>query len=262
MDLDYLTDTLTTTWSGVGADIVTFLPVLLRVLAVVVLAVFIGRFAKRQVARSLARTAINSNVVILAANLALTAVWILAISAILAILGASWSGLLTVIGAGTITVGLSLQDLLRNYVAGIYLLLERPFAIGDRVRIRDVDGVIESVELRTTILTNVDGERITVPNATVFLEIVTNRSTNRDERTTVLLSKVDLPLADIPQAVASTLAGLTGEVGRPPKVSVVGATADGATVSATLFHPPGADLTAGMLTRLRESFPTADLAVE
>lgn len=262
MDFDQLTDTITSTWSGIGADIVQILPILLRVLTVLVITVFAARFAKRQVASNLARTAVNRNVAILTANLALAGVWVIAISAMLAILGASWSGLLTLLGAGTITVGLSLQDLLRNYVAGIYLLLERPFAIGDRVRIRDVDGVVESVELRTTILSNEAGDQIMVPNATVFLEIVTNRSTHRDERTTVVLSKLDLPLADIPQAVTTTLAGLTGEASRPPKVSVVGASAEGATVSATLFHPPGADLTAGMLARLRESFPAADLAVE
>lgn len=262
MDLDQLTDTITSTWSGIGADILHILPVLLRVLIVVVIAIFAARFAKRQVASNLARTVINRNVAILTANLALAGVWVIAISAILAILGANWSGLLTLLGAGTITVGLSLQDLLRNYVAGIYLLLERPFAIGDRVRIRDVDGVVESVELRTTILRNDAGEQITVPNATVFLEIVTNRSTNHDEGTTVVLSKLDLPLADIPQTVTATLAGLIGEASRPPKVSVLGATAEGATVSATLFHPPGADLTPGMLARLRERFPAADLVVE
>lgn len=262
MDLDQLSETIKSAGSGVAADIIAVLPVLLRVLTVVVIAIFAARFAKRQVTSNLARTAINRNVVILTANLALAGVWVVAISAMLAILGASWSGLLTLLGAGTITVGLSLQDLLRNYVAGIYLLLERPFAIGDRVRIRDVDGLVESVELRTTILSNDAGEQITVPNATVFLEIVTNRSISPDEATTVVLSKLDLPLADIPQLVTTTLAELTGDVGRPPKVSLVGASAEGATVSATLFHPPGADLTAGMLARLRERFPAADVAVE
>ncbi len=198
----------------------------------------------------------------LAANLAVTGIYLLAASLILAIFGASWSGLLTVAGIGTIAIGLSFQDLLKSYIAGVYLLLERPFAVGDRIRIKDVDGIVEGVELRTTILRTVQGEQVIVPNATIFLEIVTNRSTSRDDRTTVTLSKVDVPLDELPQRIIAALSGLDGDPSRSPTIKLISATAEGTTVSATLFHPPDNDPTAAMLTRLRESFPTADLAVE
>lgn len=257
-----MTTMLDSIWNGPGQDVGQFLLLLLKALGVVVFAVIVARLVRRWVTRSLHRPGVDPNLGVLFANLAVIGIYLLALSAVLALFGASWSGLLTVVGAGTIAIGLSLQDLLRSYVAGVYLLLERPFAVGDRIRVKEVEGVVEGVELRTTILRTDHDEMVRVPNATVFLEIVTNRSTSRDDRTTITLSKVDLPLADITPKVTAALSGLDGAQDRPPRIELVSATTDGASVAVTAFHPVGTNVQAELLTRLREHFPAADLAVE
>ncbi len=262
MEIEQIADNIEAVWNDTGVEAVRASGRILQAGIIIIVAALLARWVKPALTRSLGRTGMNQNLLVLFSNLAVAAVYLLAFSAVLGTFGANWTGVLAVVGAGTIVIGLSLQDLLRSYIAGVYLLLEHPFAVGDRILVRDADGVVEGVGLRTTILRTTTGEQVTIPNATIFLEVVTNRSTNRDDRTRVILSKIDLPLAEISGTVSDALAGLTDGGSRPLKIVLLTSTLDGASVSVTLFHPRGANLSAEMLTRLREHFPTADLAID
>jgi small-conductance mechanosensitive channel len=92
------------------------------------------------------------------------------------IFGIQLTLLVTVVGMAGLAVSLALQDVLKNLVAGLYLLVERPFTIGDRVQFRTYQGVVENVQLRTTALRTATGERVVVPNAMIFAEAVVNRT--------------------------------------------------------------------------------------
>src|SRR5712691_371452 len=89
--------------------------------------------------------------------------------------GVQISGLLTFLGALSLAITFALQDVLKNLVAGLYLLWERPFIIGDSIQVKDVTGKVEDVQVRTTLLRSDTGQLIVVPNAVLFTEIVTNR---------------------------------------------------------------------------------------
>lgn len=102
--------------------------------------------------------------------LLITAVWVLGI------LGVNPAGLLAVAGAVGLAFSLALQDILKNFFSGIYLLLERPFRVGDIIRVKDQEGVVENVGVRTTQLRTTDNVQVLVPNALVFAEVVTNRT--------------------------------------------------------------------------------------
>ena len=71
---------------------------------------------------------------------------------ILGIFGTLSGNLITFIGLITAAITLSLQDILRNLVAGVFLLLEQPFAIGDRIKVGTDEGVIERVGIRTSTI--------------------------------------------------------------------------------------------------------------
>lgn len=233
-----------------------------QTIAIVALAFVAARLARRNISRNLTRSTIDPNIAALATNLAVVGIYVLGITLILGVFGASWTAMLTVIGASTVAISLALQDLLKSYVAGVYLLLERPFAVGDRIRVKEVEGDVEGIELRTTLLRTNRGDVVTVPNATVFAEVVTNRSARRDGRTVITLSNLSAPLAEIPSAVSNALSRLEESGQRPPEIVVLSSSEAGATVSVTLFHPPGVEMSAGALTGLREAFPTAEMIVE
>lgn len=78
------------------------------------------------------------------------------------------------IGAVGLGAGLAVQGLLSNYSAGLSIIFTRPFIVGDTIRVRGVWGIVEEVHLSHTVLTNEDGEVITIPNKHIVGEIIHN----------------------------------------------------------------------------------------
>lgn len=87
----------------------------------------------------------------------------------------------------------ALQGVLSNMGSGLSLLLFRPFKIGDTINVADVSGVVEEVKLGATVLSNEDGERITVPNRHVIGEVLRNSFGYRVVDATVGISYGDDP---------------------------------------------------------------------
>lgn len=97
---------------------------------------------------------------------------------------------LTVVG-GTGLVGLALgiafRDITENFLASIFLSMQRPFETGDLVEIAGVTGYVQQLNVRTTILMTLDGHLVQIPNATVYKSNLRNftSSANRREDFTV-----------------------------------------------------------------------------
>src|SRR5438132_13851677 len=92
---------------------------------------------------------------------------------VLDILGVTPAGLLAIACAVGLAFSLAIQDILKNFFSGVYLLLERPFRVGDTIRVKEQQGVVENIGVRTTTLRTPDNVQVLVPNAMVFAEVVT-----------------------------------------------------------------------------------------
>lgn len=89
-------------------------------------------------------------------------------------LGIQITPFIAAIGALGLGAGLAIQGLLSNYGAGLSIILSRPFVVGDTIRVQGVWGVVKEVHLAFTMLTNEDGEIITIPNKHIVGEIIHN----------------------------------------------------------------------------------------
>jgi small conductance mechanosensitive channel len=98
---------------------------------------------------------------------------------VLGTLGVSPAGLVAVAGAVGLAFSLAVQDILKNFFSGVYLLLERPFRVGDTIKVKEQQGVVENIGVRTTVLRTSDNVQVLVPNAVVFAEVITNHSYQR-----------------------------------------------------------------------------------
>jgi len=227
---------------------------------VVVIAVIVARTFRARTRHALSRWTLSGNVIALIANGVSIGIYIIAGTIVLGIFGANWTALLAFLSVSTVAISLALQDLLKNFVAGVYLLVERPFEIGERIKIGDVMGRVENIEIRTTVLRNPSDERVLVPNATIFSGIITNRSAYRQTCTTVTVSGITHPIETIAPAVRSALAGID-VLRQPPRVAVQSASAEGVNVEVSVLHPLDTDITAVVVGRLRDAFPHASVAV-
>jgi small-conductance mechanosensitive channel len=98
------------------------------------------------------------------------------VATILDTIGVPLTTFVTVLGVAGLGISLAMQDILKSFVAGTYLLFERPFRIGDEISVKDQRGVVEHIGIRTTQLRNADNVQIIIPNAVVFAEMVANRT--------------------------------------------------------------------------------------
>ena len=144
-------------------------------LIVAVVALLLARGVRRTTMRVLARSQAQANVTTLLGNLAQVAVIILGALGVLAIYtkdAFGWIlGSFSVIG---LVIGLSLQDILKNFFAGIWVLVERPFRIGDTIEVGGSTGVVEEIAFRTTMLKTPDAREVIVPNGIFMTSAVTN----------------------------------------------------------------------------------------
>jgi hypothetical protein len=92
-------------------------------------------------------------------------VYALAFTLTLAFLGASWSTLLTAFSISTIAVVFGLADLLKSILGGAFLIFERPYEVGDRIKIRDNEGEVTEIGVRTTTVITDDGATVIIPNS-------------------------------------------------------------------------------------------------
>lgn len=100
----------------------------------------------------------------------------LGVATILDTVGVPLTTFVTVLGVAGLGISLAMQDILKSFVAGTYLLFERPFRIGDEISVKDQRGIVEHIGIRTTQLRNADNVQIIIPNAVVFAEMVANRT--------------------------------------------------------------------------------------
>ena len=81
-------------------------------------------------------------------------------------------------GFGFLALAFSLafQDILKNFIAGIFLLVERPFRLGDEITVDNRTGMVENIEMRATTLRTTEGEQVLIPNALVYTGTIINRT--------------------------------------------------------------------------------------
>jgi small-conductance mechanosensitive channel len=80
----------------------------------------------------------------------------------------------TISAAATLAIGFALQDVIKNFVAGVFIFTDKPFRIGDWIEWNDNTGVVEDISLRVTRVRTFDNELLTVPNAVLTGDVVKN----------------------------------------------------------------------------------------
>jgi len=83
------------------------------------------------------------------------------------------------IGVAAVGIGLAMQHVLSNLVAGLNIIFTKPFRVGEYVELLGESGQVASVELFTTTLTHADRSRIVIPNRKIVGEILHNYGTMR-----------------------------------------------------------------------------------
>jgi len=162
-------DWITAHWEDPGAKFVE--GVLLFLLSFIVASVVRGTIRNQ-----LKRPHIDQQVALLVSRIAYLTVVVLGVIAFFT----RWFGSPALVFGGfgflALAFSLAFQDILKNFIAGLFMLLERPFRLGDEITVDNHTGIVENIEMRATTLRTNDGEQVITPNSLVYTGTIINRT--------------------------------------------------------------------------------------
>ncbi|WP_066415801.1 mechanosensitive ion channel family protein [Halorubrum aethiopicum] len=163
--------------SGIAAAIAGFLFTAFLFVAGFVAVLLLGKVLfVPGVERTIESRGLDEAVKSLGSSVANAVVWVaaVAIGFTLAGYGAFLSAFAVFGGAIALAVGFAAQDLLGNFVAGVFILKDKPFEVGDWIEWDGNAGRVEDIDLRVSRVRTFDNERVTVPNGDLANNAVTN----------------------------------------------------------------------------------------
>jgi small conductance mechanosensitive channel len=164
---------LTTAWKSgerIINGVIAFLPNV--VLAVVIFIIFLvlASISKSMTRRFAVRRKRRQGVALLMERLVHTAIVVLGFLIALSVVAPSFGtgDLIKMLGIGSVAIGFAFQNILQNFLAGILILINEPFHLGDLISVTGIEGSVEDIQGRATLIATKEGRRVFVPNATLF----------------------------------------------------------------------------------------------
>ena len=118
-------------------------------------------------------------------------------------LGVNVTAAIASLSIGGLAIGLAAQDTLANLFGAVAIFADKPFRVGDRIKLDTVDGQVETIGLRSTRVRSLDGHLITIPNKTMGSATITNVTARPNIKTEMNLSLTyDTPTAKVQRASA------------------------------------------------------------
>jgi small conductance mechanosensitive channel len=160
------------------------LPKIILAVIIMLFAAFLARQAVKLVERALKRSKAEKGVTTLLMNLTRWA--ILGIGFVVALgLFVNVSSLITTLGLLTFAVTFAFQDVLKNFVSGIIILVQHPFNVGESVSLSGFEGTVVSISSRMTEIDCFDGRFVAIPNGNAIADPIINFSRSPKRRAEV-----------------------------------------------------------------------------
>lgn len=164
---------LSVAWSSghrIIDSVIARLPNLIMAAILFILIAIMGAAAKRLVRRGVSRRKRRQSIGILLGQLTQMVIVIVGFLIALSIIAPSFQAadLIKILGIGSVAIGFAFQNILQNFLAGILLLLNEPFRVGDVISVTGLEGRVDDIQARATIVTAQNGRRLVIPNATLF----------------------------------------------------------------------------------------------
>jgi len=204
---------------------IKLLPALLLAVVILLLTRFLARMIRRMVRKIGGRAIRSPSLQMLLTQTSHVAVWVLGLllASLVVFPSLGLGDLLALLGLGSVAIAFAFQDIFKNFLAGVLLLLREPFRINDQIVVNDYEGTVEEIDIRTTRIRTYQGERILIPNSIVFTNAV-RVLTAFPQRRTDLEVGVDYntPLLKVRQLILDLLPEVEGVLSQPePEVDIV-----------------------------------------
>lgn len=154
----------------IANEVVSLLPNIILGFVIFVLFLFVASLADSLTRRFVQKRRSHQGVALLLARLVHTSIVIIGFLIGLSVVAPSFQAgdLIKLLGIGTVAVGFAFQNILQNFLAGILLLLQEPFQLGDFISVTGIEGRVSDIQARATIVSTKEGQDVVIPNAVIF----------------------------------------------------------------------------------------------
>ncbi|MGD2206240.1 MAG: mechanosensitive ion channel family protein, partial [Anaerolineae bacterium] len=166
-------------------EAIRFVPRLISAIIVFIISLFLSALATRWARRAAESRIDDPETLYLLSRIARWTVIVLGTLIALDQVDFDVTGFVAGLGIAGVTIGFAMQDITRNFVAGILLLIRQPFDIGDGIEVASYSGTVLDITTRDTVLKTWDGEMVIIPNLDVFTSPILNYSDMPNRRRTV-----------------------------------------------------------------------------
>jgi small-conductance mechanosensitive channel len=219
-------------------EFLLFIPNLIVALIIFLVALYLSGWAARAVTRGAARRhpPVDPELSMLLSRLARWTIIVVGTIWALNQVNFNVTGFVAGLGIVGFTIGFALKDVAENFVAGILLLLQQPFDIGEAIEVNGYAGTVTDIKIRDTTLRTWDGLLVILPNATVYTNAITNYSKVEQRRLSLEVGvgyETDLQKAH--DVMLEVITGLSGVIKDDPAPSVVFQEFADSSINATLY---------------------------
>lgn len=151
-------------------------------LVILIVGYVVIRTVDRYVARFFDRVEYDRTLEILCQKTIKVFLWIVVFILALANIGFNVSGFIAGLGVMGFIVGFAVKDVLSNLAAGMFLLVKRPFNVGEMVAVSGVQGMVEEMTLSSCLIITEENHYVTVPNAKIWGNAIRNLSRGVSEQ--------------------------------------------------------------------------------
>lgn len=202
-------------------QIIVFLPKLALAIFIFLVALYLGHLTARLARRALIRRDVDPELALLLSRSAKWTVIVIGTFQALAQVNFNLGAFLTGLGILGFTVGFALQDITKNFVAGILLLLQQPFDIGSAVEVSGHAGTVVDIQVRSTTIRTWDGLIVIIPNADVYTSVITNYSQSVKRRVQLDVGVAyDSDLEQVTQILLETLQNIADIIQDDPAPAI------------------------------------------
>lgn len=106
---------------------------------------------------------------------------------VLGVLGVPLNSIGAAIGLIGLGISFALKDLIANFISGMFILINRPFKIGDQIEVKGQEGTVRDIRVRATDVKTYDGRKMIVPNSVLYNNIVVNNTAYSQRRFEVIV---------------------------------------------------------------------------
>ncbi|MEM8777589.1 MAG: mechanosensitive ion channel family protein [Cyanobacteria bacterium P01_G01_bin.49] len=176
--MNQILETVFDSFNTLISSAIQTIPGIVSAVIIIILTRLAAQFVVRVTDKIGQQTLKSSSLQVLLSKTSFVAAWFTGIllAGVVAFPGLRLGDVIATLGLGSVAIGFAFQDIFKNFLSGVLLLIQEPFRINDQIIVNEYEGTVEAINIRTTQIRTYQGERVLLPNSTVFASAVQVRT--------------------------------------------------------------------------------------